>query len=273
MNTSKKAGVGAVSTLTGLTMVASMAAASVPAVAAENPAAGSSDNAQGAGGVAVEQASSTLAQSPIVKAEAIGTFTYDQTTVTPNADIFKFQGATRILCDSKDASAYANPLAWEITVTGDVSSEFTASMEELVGEDSVNQLMTCSCGGNPAGGRAIVTAGVKGIPVEYLLARAGASADANTVTFVSVDGTQVSMPIGYVIGRHGVIACEVNDEDLTASVGGSNQLWLAKTPANYFIRDVAQIVVSREDVVPPTPGEADEHPNSPNAGILAVYQG
>lgn len=33
--------------------------------------------------------------------------------------------------------------------------------------------MTCTCGGNPAGGRAIVTANVKGIPIESILERAG----------------------------------------------------------------------------------------------------
>lgn len=80
-------------------------------------------------------------------------------------------------------------------------------------------------------------------------------------------------PLGYVVGRHAVLSYEINDEDLSASVGGSNQLWMTKTPANYFVRDVVEIVVSTEDVAPATPGAADEHPNSPNAGVLAGTQG
>ena len=114
---------------------------------------------------------------------------------------------------------------------------------------------------------------VTGIPVEHLLAKAGAAPGANAVTFVSADGTQQTFPLGYVVGRHAVLSYEINDEDLSASVGGSNQLWMTKTPANYFVRDVVEIVVSTEDVAPATPGAADEHPNSPNAGVLAGTQG
>lgn len=275
MKATDKLGLGTVSTLAGLTMAASMAMAPLAAVAAEAPDTGAPapDTPQ----PATQDAGSALAQTAVVKAVAVGTFSYDQTTVSPVADIARLQGASDVLCGAKDvASAMdAADLSWTITVTGDVDDEFTATVEELVGEDSVNRLMTCSCGGNPAGGRAIVTADVRGIPVEYLLARAGASASANTVTFVAADGTEVSMPIGYVIGRHGVLGCEFNGESIAEALGGGNQLWLAKTPANYFVRDVVQIVVSTEDEadVPAAPGSEDEHPNSPNAGILAASQG
>ena len=105
------------------------------------------------------------------------------------------------------------------------------------------------------------------------MAKAGAAAGANAGTFGSADGTQQTFPLGYVVGRHAVLSYEINDEDLSASVGGSNQLWMTKTPANYFVRDVVEIVVSTEDVAPATPGAADEHPNSPNAGVLAGTQG
>ena len=166
-----------------------------------------------------------------------------------------------------------NPLGWQLSVSGDVESAFTASVGDLANEESTSKVMTCTCGGNPAGGRAIVTADVTGIPVEHLLAKAGAEPGANAVTFVSADGTQQTFPLGYVVGRHAVLSYEINDEDLSASVGGSNQLWMTKTPANYFVRDVVEIVVSTEDVAPATPGAADEHPNSPNAGVLAGTQG
>lgn len=35
-------------------------------------------------------------------------------------------------------------------------------------------------------------------------------------------GTETMLPLGYVIGRHGVLSYEINEEALTASVGGSN---------------------------------------------------
>ena len=39
---------------------------------------------------------------------------------------------------------------------------------------------------------------------------------ANAVTFVSADGIETRLPLGYVIGRHGVISNEINEEALTA---------------------------------------------------------
>lgn len=93
------------------------------------------------------------------------------------------------------------------------------------------------------------------------------------MTFVSADGTETMLPLGYVIGRHGVLSYEINEEALTASVGGSNQLWMTRTPANYFVRDVVEIVVSAEDEAPAgARARGDEHPNSPNAGVLAGAQ-
>lgn len=209
--------------------------------------------------------------SPLVKADAAeGTFAFDQTTITPNTTIAStFRPATATLCSATTDFAEVNPLEWKLSVTGDVDSEFTATVDELAGEDSVQQTMTCTCGGNPADGRAIVTADVKGIPVTYLIERANPADGANTVTFVCSDGTEQAFPLGYVIGHHAVISYEVNGEDLSASVGGNNQLWMTATPANYFVRDVVEVRITKEDVPPANPGEDAEHPNSPNVGMTA----
>ena len=97
-------------------------------------------------------------------------------------------------------------------------------------------------------------------PLDWQLTVSGAVNDAYTAS------------VGDLAGRHGVLSYEINEEALTASVGGSNQLWMTRTPANYFVRDVVEIVVSAEDEAPAVPGEADEHPNSPNAGVLTGAQ-
>ena len=255
------------SALAGLTMVASMAAA--PALASE-PAA---DEAAASGNEA--QANTTAVKSSQVKpAQVEGAFAFDQTALTSNEAIKAFfQRATQALCGATAPLVADNPLGWKLSVTGDVEQAFTASVGDLAAEESVSKVMTCTCGGNPAGGRAIVTADVTGIPIEHRLTKAGVAPGANAVTFVSSDGTRQTFPLGYVVGRHAVLSYEINDEDLSASVGGNNQLWMTKTPANYFVRDVAEIVVSTEEVAPATPGEGDEHPNSPNAGVLAGSQG
>lgn len=200
-----------------------------------------------------------------------GRFAWDQSTVTPNIvirDVFRV--ATSALCNATNDLAIDNPLQWKISVSGDVDNAFTATVDELAQEQAVQQTMTCSCGGNPSDGKAIITADVKGIPINYLAGRASAHNDANTITFISSDGTEASMPLAYAIGRHGVISFEINGEDLSASVGGNNQLWLAGASANYFVRDIVEIRITREDVVPANPGEGMEYPNSPNVGLLSA---
>lgn len=130
--------------------------------------------------------------------------------------------------------------------------------------------MTCTCGGNPADGGATITADVKGIPISHLLDRAEARSGVNTLTFVASDGTEMALPLAYVVGHHGVLSYEINGENLSASVGGNNQLWMTGASANYFVRDVVEIRVTREAQPPANPGEVMAFPNSPNVGILAT---
>ncbi|MBS5451884.1 MAG: molybdopterin-dependent oxidoreductase [Coriobacteriia bacterium] len=219
-------------------------------------------------------ASSESGVAGTVAADATeGTFSFDQATITPNEVIAStFRGAVGTLCQATEDFAQVNPLEWQLSVTGEVDSEFTATVDELAGEDSVSQVMTCTCGGNPADGRAIITADVKGIPVSHLLDRAGARAGVNTLVFVSSDGCEVALPLSWVVAHHGVISYEINGEDLSASVGGNNQLWLAGAPANYFVRDVAEVRVEAREAseVPAEPGEGAEFPNSPNAGVTSA---
>lgn len=259
----------ALSALTGLALVASVTA--VPAAYAAKgettpPESPSAENAQASTSVPAR----TLVTDSVVE----GTFAYTQGVPTPNDTIKKtFRNAALALCDNAATPLEAaNPLGWKLSVSGDVENGFSAFVSELAQENSVQKVMTCTCGGNPAGGRATMTGDVKGIPIEYLLARAEASSDANTITFVSSDGTRTAMPLGYVIGHHAVLSYQINGEDLSASVGGNNQLWMTKTPANYLIRDVVSIEVSSQENPPAAPGASDTHPNSPNVGILSGTQ-
>lgn len=174
-----------VATLAGLTMAATVATRRRGV--REPRALGSIRTPQPAGLEA--QAATTLAAPTMVKAKAVGTFAYDQTSVSPKADLVRFQGASSYSAGRPMPCRRWRPVTGRSPcVSGAVVDQFTATVGELVGEEPVNQLMTCSCG-NPAGGRAIVTAtDVKGLPVEYLLAKAGAVPEANTLTFVGADG-------------------------------------------------------------------------------------
>lgn len=240
----------------------------VPALA-EN----ASETQTAANGQTNEIAKQTMGiRNTTVQADAaFGEFSWSQEAVTPTEAIHDvFAKATNGLCQATDDFIVDNPLAWELSVTGDVENAYTATVSELANEEAVKQTMTCSCGGNPADGAAIITADVKGIPVTHLVERAGVSKKANTITFASSDGTEVAMPLAYAIGRHAVISFELNGEDLSASVGGNNQLWMTKTPANYFLRDITEVRVTCENEVPVNPGAGMDYPNSPNVGIQSA---
>ena len=275
MKTSEKFAPGAVSTLAGLTMAASMVAVPLAAVADEAPDQG---KPAGSGDAATVPAAGEHVQSGIVKTAAVGTFAYDQTTVSPIADIAKMQGASSTLCGAKDVASTmdAASLSWTITVSGDVENEFCATVDELVGEDSVNQLMTCSCGGNPAGGRAIVTAEVTGVSLAEIIYKAQPADDVNTVTLVSDDGYRMSIPLDYVLARRALMVSAVNGADLSDSMGGTNQIWMDATAAKYFSRNVVAVELTCEAQPPAAPGTEDapdtEYVNRPNAGITAAEQ-
>lgn len=259
-----------VSIFMGTIAAASLMAGQVaPAIAAE-PAADVATSAGSEQGTFASE--NTVASEYYVKADASeGVFSWTQGEITPNEVIRNvFAKAANALCNAQTDFIADNPLQWKISVSGDVQNAYTATVDEIAEEQEVSQTMTCTCGGNPSDGAATITADVKGLPVSYLVQRAAANADVNTITFVASDGTEVAMPLAYAVGHHGVISYEINDEDLSASVGGNNQLWLAGTSANYFVRDIVEIRVTHEDRVPAAPGEGMEYPNSPNAGIQSA---
>ena len=254
--------------LAGTSLVIGMSAASI--AQAEQPASIGPNHEDNH--VAAVAQSDTVLSSATVKADASeGKFSWNQTTVTANASIARtFSVASKALCGStSDPIVNENPLGWQLAVTGDVNCEYVISIDELAQEDSVTQMMSCTCAGNPADGIAIAFAQTQGIPVSYIVERAGAVGNANTITFISADGTEATMPLAYAIGHHAVISYAVNGEDLSASMGGNNQLWMKGTPANFFVRDIVEVRVTAESEVPPAPGEDMDHPNSPNVGVIA----
>ncbi len=219
---------------------------------------------------AAEAVAKGAAATDLVKvANVQGQFAYDQGKTTAAKDIAtKFNRAVATLCNAKTDFVADNPLQWRIAVSGDVERAYVSALDEVVEDEAVSQTMTCSCGGNPQGGRAIFNGDVKGIPVERLIERAVPASGANTVTFISTDGKSVALPAAYVVGRHALLAYDINGEDLSASVGGNNQLWLAGAPAGLFLRDIVEIQVTAEDVPPAVPA-FDE---APNVGITGIVQ-
>lgn len=203
-----------------------------------------------------------------------GDFSYTQTEVSSNEDIQKNIGASQYLCGARptgEASAIA-PEDWEITIGGAVQNSYVATYGELIQTDEVQSLlMGCACAGNPADGKASANAEVTGISVLTMIGMAEPEENANTVVFTSADGYEVALPLSYIQNRYCPIVFDVNGAPLAESVGGTNQLWLGSTSANYFARDVVAITLEERQTPPPSPNSdeaRDAYANLPNVGVL-----
>lgn len=204
-------------------------------------------------------------------AEVLGQFSFTQDFVSSNeqiANVFKKHVVT--MCSSPAAEEPSNIGEWKLTVGGDVDSAFTATLSELSEKGAQTKVMTCACSNNSAGGAAIINARVTGIPISQLALRAGISSDANAVVITASDGMQSTLPLSYVLKHNAMVVYDVNDADLSESVGGTNQLWLESSAGKYFTRDVVNIdFVSVQDAPAEPQFEAGEfeYVNRPNVGI------
>lgn len=222
----------------------------------------------------VEPASQTVSLDAVQ-----GRLSYGQGAVDSVDDIARvFKKAPAYLCGAsseqlavRGATGDAVPAVNELAVTGDVQHAFAASLDDLASDDDHPVVLGCSCGGNPADGRASVSAEVTGVTIRSLLERAQVSEGANTIVFTSRDGYETALPLSYVTQRHSLIVYAVNGEAVDNAMGGSNQLWLGSTSARYFVRDVAAIELRTQETPPPAPGSAaarDQAKNVPNASVL-----
>lgn len=256
-------GAKTITVLMGASMVASSGLAYAMPAFAQN-----ADQTSAVSHVEDTRAAST--QSSYLRvADVQGEFSYDQNQITPNEVIRAvFQKATAAVCNALPRYNFGSIDTWNIEVTGDVHTAFTATLKELSDGDNVEtSIMTCACSANQAGGGAIINAEVKGVPVRDLIVQAGIDGNVNTVTFTAADGTQSSLPLSYVLSHGAVIAYEINGEDLSASVGGTNQLWLSGSAGKYFTRDIVKVEFLHLDTPPAAPSFEEngmEFSNRPN---------
>lgn len=201
-----------------------------------------------------------------------GTFAFTQNDLTPNTVIASvFNKGAAALCDAATELTVSAPADWSIAVTGDVAHPFEATIEQLESGDATSTVMGCACASNGAGGLAAINAKIDGIPLAAVIDRAQPLDDAASARLICEDGHEIALPLPYIMQRKAVIATEINDESLSASVGGTNQLWIDSTAAKYFARNIVEIRVEGREVEAPgiqaeTPGE---YANRPNVGITA----
>lgn len=225
---------------------------------------------------AQEQAHATAADSATVYLPVVdGQFAFTQGEASSNDEIRRHIGdASKYLCGSNLVNRAGETSAedWQIRVGGTVDNEAVVTFGELLNSDEMQRLILgCACAGNPANGTAAVNAEVTGIPLSVLIKQVAPAAETNTVVFTSDDGYSVALPMAYVTSHLGMLVFDVNGAPLADSVGGTNQLWMGGTSANYFARNIQSITFEARDTAPLSPSspEAREvYQNLPNVGVL-----
>lgn len=214
-----------------------------------------------------EESCSAAAQREI--ADVQGSFSWNQDASASNEMLRRLlYDASKNLCGSRgldiglDASSGAIDA---IRVTGDVENPLVADVDAYRKKAPVKQVMSCTCAGNPADGRASANAQVEGFRLSALIEDAVPSEGVNTITFVSADGMSVLLPLSYVRQRYSIIVTTVNDEDATSAIGCSNQLWLGSTAARLFSQNIVEIRLTAEENPPAAPGA--QGANQPNVAV------
>ena len=204
-----------------------------------------------------------------------GDFGYSQAVLTPNEKIAAvFNRGAAALCNAATELTIASPSDWTISVTGDVANEYSATLAELESDEQTSAVMGCSCASNGVGGLAAINAKVAGVPLASIIEKAAPDEGVNVVTLVSEDGHVIKLPLAYVMQRQAVVASQINDEALSESVGGTNQLWIDSTAAKYFARNIVEIRLETAADLPSDPGsetpDEGEYVNRPNVGITGA---
>jgi DMSO/TMAO reductase YedYZ molybdopterin-dependent catalytic subunit len=141
--------------------------------------------------------------------DGLSAYPYDGTTspITPNSQHY--------VVTQNPIDPTPNLDVWRLEIAGLVGTSGSYTYEEVQKLPSTSRAITLECIANGAGGGLISTAIWQGIPLRTLLERhGGALPNARYVTFTSVDGYVVSLPLDEVLAVDGLLAWRMNGAEL-----------------------------------------------------------
>lgn len=228
-------------------------------------------------------------------------FSFEQETTQDNAFSFEWMHAyydqmrhgAGVLGANLPQSLFDN---WEITIDGLVKAPYTATLKELVDEAEkagvvVEKTSKIVCSWNMVGGGGISNVKITGIPVSWLVEKAGGITDgANGVRAMRADGSsRRSFSLDKLNANEALLVYKINGEPLGAKQGYPCTNWVEGVDAQVFSKQINAYTVA--DDCPPDFGDSkycaenyDGSPNGwfdengvivnrPNATILDVPEG
>ena len=173
-----------------------------------------------------------------------GTFSFTQDVMSPASDIFNLFGTAATAMCAKPAFALENTAEdgdYLVNIGGKIKKQQSISLSKLK-EQGTTRTMVCSCATSPS----LAQTSVTGARVADLLTLAGVDDDANAITFKAADGHATTMPLSYVLDKDALLVYDIAGEGNPSGV----QVWMPATVAKYFTRQVTEIELTREDVLP-----------------------
>ncbi len=218
--------------------------------------------------------------------DVTGDFEFTQDMVTSAEDLFNYawlyydNDYLRIDNEAADAArSEADYAGWNITVTGAVDKETTWTLADLIAQaPSVTTTMTLQCTQNPAGGPYIGNSVVTGIPLDWLLEKAGASPSTTCIMAISSDGFAEPILTSNFEGYDAYLVYQIDGKPLRWVHGYPVQLWVEGTAAPAFVKQLSEIVIytDPEENFYQWNGWEDRdggYYNKPNAGIFYTHEG
>lgn len=164
-----------------------------------------------------------------------GDFSWDQTTLGGNDVAFTFwphasddQVYVNAFSDEEPSDEDFN--SYEITVSGMVDNPFTITLGDLIDQaPSETTVSTIECVINNPTGESVTTAEITGVPVSWLLEKAGVQDGATRLSSVAADGaTYFYNDLESIARDGGWLVYEVNGRRLTWLEGYPCRIWFPR---------------------------------------------
>lgn len=224
-----------------------------------------------------------------------GTFSYDQDTTS---EMFNLWWVTESSVPGTpfDHAFKNDPIddetfnTWEITVSGEVENPYTITLGELVEEaPSETFISSVQCINNAPGGELVANVEVTGIPISWLIEKAGVKESATG--FGSYDSLGYEYPTANSLEsldkEGGWLVYEINGERLSWNDGFPCRTWIPDHAVPASVRWVTDIKITDTPVedmwlyeghkLAADPeaedGSPDRYGNKPNAGIMKTHEG
>lgn len=217
-----------------------------------------------------------------------GDFSFEQDTLTslPEIDWMLATLDDGEVDSFKKASAGETPDSerlineWEITVSGEVDKPVTVNLGELITEAPSETFVTgAQCVINPTGGELIANMEITGIPIKYLLDKAGVKEGANVLWPTAPSGYTQALPVEGAEDGTIYLVYKLNGEYLNYAQGAPVLVWDTSLRClGNHTRFVSEVVVEKvpEEEVHFYNGLPDREGNffdKPNIGIIKFHEG